>query len=194
MGDDAQSEAPWCCTCCGNRRGFRRRGQRPGGRTILTKAGRFRLAVRQVERGSCGRRFAPVLELLGVGRHQRRSVGVAETAAAFATEVAYATEFRLLAELAGIDVSARSVGRDSLSLAPTRTGPEILEVPCYSSTAPGCVPGTPRPPRTVCEARSPGALADFDPTMNPSPALSSSSRLAAHSMPASATTTMSVMS
>jgi len=36
---------------------------------------------------------------------------------------------RLLAELAGIDLSARSVRRDTLRLAPGRIGPETLAVP-----------------------------------------------------------------
>ncbi len=69
--DDAQPEAPWACTRCGNRRGFRRRGQRTGGRTVLTKAGRVRLAAWQVECRRCGRRYVPVLELLDVARHPR---------------------------------------------------------------------------------------------------------------------------
>lgn len=129
LDDHAQPEAPWACTRCGNRRGFRRRGQRPGGRTILTKAGKVRLAAWQVECRSCGRRFVPVLELLGLARHQRRSTAVAEMAAALATEVAYAKASRLLAELAGIDLSARSVRRDTLGLASKRIGPETLDVP-----------------------------------------------------------------
>ena len=129
LDDDAQPEAPWACTRCASQRGFRRRGRRPGGRTVLTKAGRVRLAAWQVECRRCGRRFVPVLELLGVARHARRSVGVAEMAAALATEVAYAKAARLLVELAGIDLSARSVRRDTLSLAPARIGPEILQVP-----------------------------------------------------------------
>jgi len=33
----AQPTAPWGCTRCGSRRGFRRRGQRPGGRSVLTR-------------------------------------------------------------------------------------------------------------------------------------------------------------
>ena len=77
----------------------------------------------------CGRRFVSVLELLGVARHARRSVGVAEMAAALASEIAYAKAARLLAELAGIDLSSRSVRRDTRSLAPKRIGPETLEVP-----------------------------------------------------------------
>jgi len=129
LDDDAQPEAPWSCTGCKGRRGFRRRGQRPGGRSVLTKAGRVLLAAWQVECRRCGRRFVPVLELLGLSAHQRRSVGVAEMAAALATEVAYAKASRLLAELAGIDLSARSVRHDTLSLAPKRIGPELLEVP-----------------------------------------------------------------
>ncbi|MCA1571823.1 MAG: hypothetical protein LC798_16220 [Chloroflexi bacterium] len=30
LADDEQLEAPRCCTGCGSRRGFRRRGFRPG--------------------------------------------------------------------------------------------------------------------------------------------------------------------
>ena len=129
LDDAAQPAAPWACTRCASRRGFRRRGRRPGGRTVLTRAGRVCLAAWQVECRSCGRRFVPVLELLGVKAHQRRSVGVAEMAAALATEVAYAKAARLLGELAGIDISARTVRRDTLSLAPERLGPETLDVP-----------------------------------------------------------------
>ena len=86
------------------------------------------LAAWQVECRRCGRRFVPVLELLGVVRHARRSVGVAEMAAVLAAEVAYAQAARLLVELAMIDLSARSVRRDTLSLAPARIGLEILHI------------------------------------------------------------------
>jgi len=129
LDDDAQPEAPWSWTKCGSHRGFRRRGRRPGGRTVLTRGGRVRLDAWQLECRRCGRRFVPMIELLGLGSYQRRSTGVAEMAAALATGVAYAKAARLLAELAGVDLSARSVGRDLLSLAPARVGPEIVEVP-----------------------------------------------------------------
>lgn len=144
LDDDAQPEAPWACTRCASRRGFRRRGQRPGGRTVLTKAGKVLLAAWQVECRRCGRRFVPVLELLGLGRHQRRSVGVAEMAAGLATEVAYAKASRLLAELAGIDLSARSVRRDTLALAAERLGPELAEVPVLLLDGTGVRAGDPR--------------------------------------------------
>jgi len=94
LDDDAEPEAPCACTRCGNGRGFRRRGQRPGGRTVLTKAGKVRLAAWQVECRRCGQRNVPVLELLGLAAHQRRRVGVAEMAVALATEVAYELDFR----------------------------------------------------------------------------------------------------
>ena len=45
LEDDAQPDAPWSCTRCASRRGFRLRGQRPGGRPVPTKAGRVRLAA-----------------------------------------------------------------------------------------------------------------------------------------------------
>jgi len=92
----------------------------------------------------CGRRFVPVLELLGLSAYQRRSVGVTEMAAAFATEVAYAKAARLRSELAGIDLSARSVRRDTLSLAPTRIGPETLEVPVLLLDGTGVRAGDPK--------------------------------------------------
>jgi hypothetical protein len=144
LADDAQPEAPWACTRCASRRGFRRRGQRPGGRTVLTRAGKVRMAAWQVECRRCGRRFVPVLELLGLAAHARRSAGVAEMAAALATEVAYAKAARLLAELAGVDLSARSVRRDTLSLAPARVGPETLEVPVLLLDGTGVRAGDPR--------------------------------------------------
>jgi hypothetical protein len=46
------------------------------------------------------------------------------------------------------------------------------------------------PCQRKCDSRSTGALVTREPTMNPSPASSRSSRLAADSIPASATTTM----
>jgi len=84
-----------------------------------------------------------VLELLGLSAYQRRSVGVTEMALALATEVTYAKAARLLAELAGIDLSARSVRRDTLSLAPTRIGPETLEVPVLLLDGTGVRAGDP---------------------------------------------------
>jgi hypothetical protein len=129
LGGDAQPKAPWACIRCRNRRGFRRRGQRPGGRSVVTKVGKVRLAAWQVECRACSRRNVAVLELLGLGRHQRPSSAVAEMATALATEVAYAKAARLLAELAGIDLSTRSVRRVTLSLAPARIDPGILGVP-----------------------------------------------------------------
>ncbi|MDQ6796611.1 MAG: transposase [Actinomycetota bacterium] len=129
LADGDQPEAPWCCTGCGSRRGFRRRGQRPGGRTVTTAAGRVRMEAWQVVCRGCGRRFVPVLELLGLRAHQRRSVALGELAAGLAVEVAYAKASRLLSELAGIDVSARTIRRDTLAVAPERLGPEDTSVP-----------------------------------------------------------------
>jgi len=39
LDDGAEPEAPWACIRCANRRGFPRRGPRPGGRTVRTTAG-----------------------------------------------------------------------------------------------------------------------------------------------------------
>jgi len=74
LGDDAQPEAPWACTGLQSRRGFRHRGQCPKG-TVLTRGGKVRLAAWQVQCRSCGRRFVPILDPLGVAAHARPSVG-----------------------------------------------------------------------------------------------------------------------
>ncbi len=129
LGDAEQPEAPWCCTGCGSRRGFRRRGQRPGGRTVTTAAGRTRMEAWQVACRACGRRFVPAVELLGLRPHQRRTEALGELAAGLAVEVAYAKASRLLSELAGIEISARTIRRDTLALAPERLGPEEVSVP-----------------------------------------------------------------
>lgn len=127
--DDDQPEAPWSCTGCGSRRGFRRRGRRPGGRSVTTAAGKVCMEAWQVVCRSCGRRFVPLLELVGLARHQRRTEALGELAAGLAVEVAYAKASRLLAGLSGIEVSARTIRRDLLAAAPKRLGPEVVSVP-----------------------------------------------------------------
>ncbi|NIA26074.1 MAG: hypothetical protein GWP04_10980 [Gammaproteobacteria bacterium] len=73
LGD--QPEAPWSCTRehCGNRRGFRRRGFRSSDRRLQAACGRVGFRTAQVECLHCGRRFAPILRLLGVRPYQRRT-------------------------------------------------------------------------------------------------------------------------
>ena len=129
LADDEQLEAPWCCTGCASRRGFRRRGFRPKPRTVTTACGKVSFASQQLACRSCGRRFAPAAELLGLGPHQRRTEALSALAACLAVEVAYAKASRLLAELAGPAVSARSIRRDVIAMAPERVGPEVTEVP-----------------------------------------------------------------
>ena len=126
-----QLVAPWSCTGCASRCGFRRRGFRPKPRKITTRAGRVEFASRQLECLGCGRRFAPANEVLGLSPHQRRTDGLSEMAASLAGEVAYAKASRLLAELAGPQVSARTIRRDVLAMAPKRIGPQDgdLDVP-----------------------------------------------------------------
>jgi hypothetical protein len=129
-GDD-QPEAPWSCTRtgCGSRRGFRRRGFRSADRQLQAACGGVRFRAAQVECLACGRRFAPVLELLGLRPHQRRTDRLAALAAGLATEVAYAKAARFLSELTGIAVSARTIRNDVVAVAPHRLGPEVTEVP-----------------------------------------------------------------
>ncbi|HSH59937.1 MAG TPA: hypothetical protein VK988_09915 [Acidimicrobiales bacterium] len=112
--DERQLDAPWACTGCGSRRGFRRRGFRPKPRKLITACGSVEFASQQLECLACGRRFAPAAELLGLRPHQRRTEALSELAASLAVEVAYAKASRLLAELAGVGVSAahHPPGRD----------------------------------------------------------------------------------
>lgn len=124
-----QLAAPWACTGCSSRRGFRRRGFRPKPRTVMTACGRVVFRSQQLECSACGRRFAPAAELLGLRPHQRRTERLSELAASLAVEVAYAKASRLLAELAGPTVSARSIRRDVVAMAPDRVGPEVSDVP-----------------------------------------------------------------
>jgi transposase-like protein len=127
--DEVQLTAPWACTGCGSMRGFRRRGFRPQPRKVMTRCGQVSFRSQQLECTSCGRRFAPAAQLLGLAPHQRRSAGLSELAASLAVEVAYAKASRLLAELTGPSVSARTIRRDVIAMAPERVGPEVHEVP-----------------------------------------------------------------
>jgi hypothetical protein len=126
---DDQAEAPWACTGCGNRRGFRRRGFRQRDRKLASACGGVSFRAAQVECWRCARRFAPALGLLGLRPYQRRTDRLSELAVGLATEVAYAKASALLAELAGPEVSARSIRRDVAAVAPERLGPEISDVP-----------------------------------------------------------------
>lgn len=124
-----QAETPWSCTGCGSRRGFRRRGFRQRDRKLAAACGGVSFRTAQVECLTCARRFAPVLGLLGLRPYQRRTDRLSELAVGLATEVAYAKASSLLAELAGADVSPRSICRDMVAMAPERLGPEVLDVP-----------------------------------------------------------------
>ncbi|MGH9294130.1 MAG: hypothetical protein ACRD0B_02260, partial [Acidimicrobiales bacterium] len=129
LPDDEQLEAPWRCTGCEARRGFRRRGFRPKPRKVTTACGQVSFRSQQLECRSCERRFAPAAQLVGLRPHQRRTAALSELAASLAVEVAYAKASRLLAALAGPEVSARSIRREVIAMAPERVSPEIDEVP-----------------------------------------------------------------
>jgi len=126
-----QPEAPWSCTRlrCESRRGFRRRGFRSADRKLQAVCGGVTFRTAQVECLRCGRRFAPMLGLLGLRPHQRRTDRLAALAAGLATEVAYAKAARFLSELTGIRVSPRTIRTDIVAVAPHRLGPEITKVP-----------------------------------------------------------------
>jgi transposase-like protein len=129
FADEEQLVAPWACTGCGSKQGFRRRGFRPKPRKVMTMCGRVEFRSQQLECGSCDRRFAPASQLLGLDPHQRRTEALSAMAASLAVEVAYAKASRLLGELAGPSVSARTIRRDLIAMAPERVGPEVTEVP-----------------------------------------------------------------
>jgi len=128
---DDQLEAPWSCTRedCGNRRGFRRRGFRSSDRKLKAVCGGVSFRTAQVECLRCGRRFAPVLGLLGLRPHQRRTDRLAGLTTALATEVTYRKAARFLSELTGMQVSPRTIRNDVIASAPDRLGPDVVEVP-----------------------------------------------------------------
>lgn len=129
LGDEAQLVAPWACTGCGSKQGFRRRGFRPKARRVMTMCGQVAFRSQQLECGSCGRRFAPAAQLLGLRPHQCRTAALSTLTASLAVEVAYAKASRLLGELAGPSVSARTIRRDLIAMAPEQIGPAVTEVP-----------------------------------------------------------------
>ncbi len=122
-----QLEAPWSCTGCGSRCGFRRRGRRR--RQLTCAVGRAGFALAHLECLSCGRRFMPGTQVLGLRPHQRTTDALVALGTALATEVAYAKAARLLHELTGAGISARQVRRGVLAVAPERLGPEELDIP-----------------------------------------------------------------
>lgn len=131
IDDDDQISAPWACTGCGSVRGFRRRGSQNRQRSVTSRVGKIAIAAKMIYCRSCGKRFSPLGQLLGLRAYQRRTDGLSEAAAALAVEVAYAKASRLLAEVGGVDVSARSIRRDVIALAGDRIGPAagVVDVP-----------------------------------------------------------------
>lgn len=129
--DDEQITAPWACSDCGSVRGFRRRGSQNRQRTLTSRVGKIAVRSKMICCRSCGKRFSPLGQLLGLRAYQRRTDGLSEAAAALAVEVAYAKASRLLAEVGGVDVSARSIRRDVLALAGDRISPAagVIDVP-----------------------------------------------------------------
>jgi len=122
---DRQLVSPWGCTGCGSMQGFRRRGAASKPRTLAASCGKVAFRSPCVQCLACGRRFTPAPQLLGLRCYQRRTDELSRMAAALAGEVAYAKAARLLGELAGQDVSARSIRRDVLAMAPERIAPDV---------------------------------------------------------------------
>ena len=131
IADDEQIEAPWACPGCGSKQGFRRRGRQVRRRKLTSQVGVIEMAGKMVSCRRCDKRFAPIGQLIGLAPRQRRTEGLATAASALAVEVAYAKASRLLAEVGGVSLSARSIRRDLLKGAPLRLGPpeELEEVP-----------------------------------------------------------------
>jgi transposase-like protein len=129
--DDEQITAPWACADCGSVRGFRRRGSQARQRMLTGLVGKIAIRAKMIYCRSCGKRFSPLGQLLGLRAYQRRTDALSEAAAALAVEVAYAKASRLLAEVGGVDVSARSIRRDVIALTGDRIGPAagVVDVP-----------------------------------------------------------------
>ena len=102
--------APFCCPACGGDRGFRRRGHRSRRRGLLTRLGRMDLTLAQVA-CPCGRRFAPLLQLLGVESGSRISPGIARRVAELATELPFARTSVQLRRETGHGLSTATVRR-----------------------------------------------------------------------------------
>lgn len=123
IDDEVQIVAPWACHGCGSMQGFRRRGAQVRRRKLTSLVGEVALTSKMVECRSCGRRFSPLGELLGLAPRQRRSDGLSTATAALAVEVAYAKASRLMAEVGGVSVSPRTIRRDLIAAAPERLCP-----------------------------------------------------------------------
>ena len=103
-------KAPFRCPACNRERGFRRRGRRSRRRVLLTRLGRMELSLAQVG-CRCGRRFAPMLQLLGIDRGSRVSPGLARRAAELATELPFARAAAQLLTETGHGLSPATVRR-----------------------------------------------------------------------------------
>jgi transposase-like protein len=130
LPDTDQLTAPWECTGCRSRQGFRRRGAASKPRRLATACGRVAFRSQAVQCQACQRRFSPAPQLLGLAVNQRRSDGLSRMAAGLAVEVAYAKAERLLGEIAGQHLSARTIRRDVLAMAPRQIRPDgPIDVP-----------------------------------------------------------------
>lgn len=130
LPDTDQLTAPWECTGCRSRQGFRRRGAASKPRRLATACGTLSFRSQAVQCRACHRRFSPAGQVLGLQANQRRSDGLSRMAAGLAVEVAYAKAERLLAEIVGQQLSARTIRRDVLAMGPQRIQPDgPLSVP-----------------------------------------------------------------
>lgn len=103
-------KAPFECPGCRRDRGFRRRGFRSRQRVLLSRVGRLELRLAQVG-CRCGRRFAPLLQLLGVEPGMRIAPGLARRAAMLATETSFAKAADHIAVETGTSPSIRTIKR-----------------------------------------------------------------------------------
>jgi predicted RNA-binding Zn-ribbon protein involved in translation (DUF1610 family) len=99
IADDEQMVAPFACPGCGSMRGFRRCGVQVRQRKLTSLVRVVALTSKMLGCQSCGRRFAPLRQLLDLAPRQRRSDGLSTATAALAVEVAYAKAARPLAEV-----------------------------------------------------------------------------------------------
>ncbi len=123
IDDDAQITAPWACPGCASIAGSGVVALRSGAASSTSLVGVVSLRSAMVECRSCRRRFSPLGQLLGLAPRQRRTPELSKATAALAVEVAYVKAARLMAEVGGVEVSARTIRRDLIAAAPHRLGP-----------------------------------------------------------------------
>lgn len=95
------------CRC----RSFVRQGGRRRRRKIKTDIGEVSFAVAYVQCKQCGKKVAPMLDVLGLKRHQRQSTGLMRIISEAISETSYARAAKQAEALSGVPVAKSSAHR-----------------------------------------------------------------------------------